>query len=422
MQRQIRPLNFLRSLICSICCTAICISTFPASATEKQSHSSLSSFGLSDEEFTKEVKKYLGIPYRLGGSSKKGMDCSNFSRIVYSKILGLEIPNNSIKQFSSSDLKPIDSDDLQMGDLIFFGTKKQKINHVGVYLSDGQFIHASSSKGITVSRLDSRYWKKRFVSSKRHMALSSNQDSDEIRFESFLEIPVGQDGTVTAYSRDIFRTSLQNSSSASDISGSSEIIDQNHSPLNFYEIGYGQAISSGLELSLSGIYEKSGSGTAWSNIDFTTQNMSFRDDRSDFDTSVRQGLKLASDIRPSNWLNITPSVTFFHYPSENNALIDGPQKILGLNALLAPVHKRWSLAMLFQYSDHENRAEPETFDDMFSSLDMAVKFGINLTDNLQFSIIGSHDNRTTADDISDDSSFSQSTGNSNLFFSIDMKY
>jgi hypothetical protein len=422
MQRQIRPLNFLRRLICSVCCTAICVSTFPASATERQSHSSLSSFGLSEEEFAKEVKKYLGIPYRLGGASKKGMDCSNFSRIIYRKILGIEIPNNSINQFSSSELKPIDSDDLQMGDLIFFGNKKKRINHVGVYLSDGQFIHASSSQGITVSSLDSRYWKKRFVSSKRHMALSSNQDSDEIRFESYLEIPVGREGTVTAYSRDVFRTSLQNSSPTFEISSSPEIIDRNYSPLNFYEIGYGQAISRGLELSLSGIYEKSGSGTAWSGVDFTTQNMSFRDDRSDFDISVRQGLKLASDFRPSNWLNITPSVTFFHYSSENNALIDGPKRILGLNALLAPVHNRWSLSMLFQYSDQENRTEPATFDDMFSSLDMAVKFGINLTDNLQVSIIGSHDNRTATYDISEDSSFSQSTGNSNLFFSIDLKY
>lgn len=419
MQRQIRPLIFLRRLICSVCFTAICITTFPAFATERQSYSALSSFGLSEEEFTKEVKKYLGIPYRLGGASKKGMDCSNFSRIVYRKILGIEIPNNSINQFSSSELKPIDSDDLQMGDLIFFGTKKKKINHVGVYLSDGQFIHASSSQGITVSSLDSRYWKKRFVSSKRHMALSSNQDSDEIRFESYLEIPVGQDGTVTAYSRDVFRTALQNSSHTPELYGSPEIIDRNYSPLNFYEIGYGQAISSGLELSLSGIYEKS--GTAWSSVDFTTQNMSFRDDSSDFDTSVRQGLKLASDFRPSDWLNITPSVTFFHYSSENTAVIDGPKRILGLNALLAPVHNRWSLSMLFQYSDQENRIDP-TFDETFSSLDMAIKFGINLTDNLQFSIIGSHDNRTATYDISEDSSFGQSSGNSNLFFSLDLKY
>jgi hypothetical protein len=53
---------------------------------------------------------------------------------------------------------------------------------------------------------------------------------------------------------------------------------------------------------------------------------------------------------------------------------------------------------------------------------MAVKLGINITDNLQFSIMGSHDNRTATYDISQDSSFSQSTGSSNLFFSIDLKY
>jgi hypothetical protein len=403
---------------------AIGISTFPAfAATERQSNSSLTSFGLSEQQFENEVKKYLGIPYRLGGTSNKGMDCSNFSRIIYSKLLGIEIPNNSISQFSSSELKPIESHDLQMGDLIFFGNnKKKRINHVGVYLSDGQFIHASSSQGITVSSLDNRYWKKRFVSSRRHMALSSNQDSEEIRIESYLEIPVGQEGTVTAYRRDIFRTALQNSSHTSELYGSSEIIDRNYSPLNFYEIGYGQAIFNSFELSLSGIYEKFDSNTAWSAIDFTTQNMSFRSDTPYSDTSVRQGLKLASDFRPSDWLNITPYVTFFHYSSENHVLNDVPKRTVGLNALLSPVHNRWSLSMLFQYSDQDDSTDKSTFDSMFSTLDMAVKLGINITDNLQFSIMGSHDNRTATYDISQDSSFSQSTGSSNLFFSIDLKY
>jgi hypothetical protein len=421
MRKQIRPLLFFRSLICIVYCVIIATSTTRVSATESQSDSSLSSFGLSERQFENEVKKYLGIPYRRGGTSKKGMDCSGFTRVVYSRLLGIDLPHNSIDQFRFSELEKIDSGTLQAGDLIFFANnKKKRINHVGVYLSNGQFIHASSSQGITVSRLENRYWKKRFVGSKRHMALSSNQDTDELRFESFLEVPVGQDGTITAYTRNEFRShsvAPQNSLNSSEQYTSPEHPGLNHSPLNFYEIGYGQAISDGFEVSLSGIYEKFDAYTAWSGFDLSTQYMSYKSDAFSGDTSIRQGLKLASDFRPSSWLSITPSVTFFDYSNKSTVLLDAPKHTLGLNTLLSPVHNRWSLAMLLQYSDRED----PTFDNMSNSLDMAIKLGINLTDNLQFSILGRHDNRTVAYEMQD-STLMQSSGGSDVFFSFDLNY
>ncbi len=143
---------------------------------EGPSEFSLSSIGLSEQKFEDEVKEYLGTPYRKGGTTRKGMDCSGFARTVYDELLGLELPHSSGDQFRSSELQKIDASELQAGDLVFFANKKkkrsnQRINHVGVYLSDGQFIHASSSEGIIVSSLDEKYWKMRFVGSKRHLAL-----------------------------------------------------------------------------------------------------------------------------------------------------------------------------------------------------------------------------------------------------------
>jgi hypothetical protein len=334
------------------------------------------------------------------------MDCSGFARVVYSRLLGIDLPHNSIDQFRFSELEKIDSGTLQAGDLIFFANnKKKRINHVGVYLSNGQFIHASSSQGITVSRLEDRYWKKRFVGSKRHMALSPNQDIDEHRFENFLEIPVGQDGTITAYTRNEFQTN------------SPEYPGLSHSPLNFYEIGYGQSIFDGFGVSLSGIYERFDAHTAWSGFDLSTRYMSYKNVPFSADTSIRQGLKLASEFKPSSWLSITPSITLFDYSNESTVLFDAPKRTLGLNTLLSPVHNRWSLAMLLQYSDRED----PTFDNMSNSLDMAIKLGINLTDNLQFSIMGRHDNRTVVYEMQD-SSFTPSTGGSNVFFSFDLNY
>lgn len=426
MQRHIRPLLFLRNLVAIASCAAVVLSTSQASATQNKDISSFSSIDFSEQQFEDEVKKYLGIPYRLGGTTKKGMDCSSFTRIVYNRLLGLDLPKNSTSQFRFAEMEKVDSDDLQTGDLIFFGnSKKKRVNHVGVYLSDGQFIHASSSQGITVSSLENRYWKKRFVGSRRHMALSSSQDTDQLLFESHLEIPVGQDGTITAYTRDEFRTNSlvsQNYLNSVDQYSSSEILGLNHTPLNFYEIGYGHAVADSFAVSLSGIYEKFDNHTAWSGFDLFSQYMSYESVDSSSETSVRQGLKLASDFRPSSWLSITPSVTFFDYSSENGVLYDTPKRTLGLNTLLSPTHNRWSLAMLLQYSDLNEPINTSSYDNMFNSLDMAVKLGINLSDNVQFSIIGTYDNRTAAYDLPEDSSFIQSDGGSNLFFSLDLKY
>lgn len=155
-----------------ITCTAA-ISPTLVSATERQFGSPLTSFGFTDKQFEKKVKEYLDIPYKYGGITKKGMDCSGFSRTIYSKLFGIELPHNSVEQFRLSALRKIDSSQLQPGDLIFFANKKKKkVNHVGVYISDRRFIHASSSQGIMVSSLDDDYWRNRFAGSKRHMALN----------------------------------------------------------------------------------------------------------------------------------------------------------------------------------------------------------------------------------------------------------
>jgi hypothetical protein len=258
------------------------------------------------------------------------------------------------------------------------------------------------------------------------MALGANQDIDELRFESYLEIPVGQDGALIAHSRDEFRTSSlaqPNDPSISDLQISPDPLGLNYTPLNLYEIGYGQTLFDGFEVSLSGIYEKFDAYSAWSGLDLASQYMSYNRYGSAADTSVRQGLKLASDFRPSSWLSITPSVTFFDYSRENTLLADNsPKRTLGLNTLLSPMDSCWSLTMLVQYSDRETPTEMSTLDNMFGSMDMAIKLGVTLTDNLQFSIMGKHDTRTAAYAVHEDSSSLQSAGGHNVFFSFDLSY
>ena len=163
LYRQILPTALFKCFICVVFFMVITVQGSQASGSEDRPGSSLSAFNLTAQQFEQKVKKYLGIPYRRGGTSRKGMDCSSFVRTVYNKFFGIHLPYTAGAQFDSSKFKKISTHEIQPGDLIFFATsKKKRISHVGMYVSDGQFIHATSSLGITMSSLDNRYWKKTF--------------------------------------------------------------------------------------------------------------------------------------------------------------------------------------------------------------------------------------------------------------------
>lgn len=104
------------------------------------------------------VYEWLGTPYRLGGDSKRGIDCSKFSLAVYENVFNTTIGYNSRNQYAN--VTPIRKNDLQPGDLVFFKIRSRQITHVGIYLGDDKFAHASSSRGVMVSNLNEAYWKR----------------------------------------------------------------------------------------------------------------------------------------------------------------------------------------------------------------------------------------------------------------------
>ncbi|MGB0850134.1 MAG: C40 family peptidase [Bacteroidia bacterium] len=111
-------------------------------------------------EFTKEWK---GTPYCFGGNTKKGVDCSAFTGHAYSQVYNKTIPRVSRDIYSKT--MPLRKYALYEGDLVFFATSGgTRISHVGIYLWDGYFAHASSSKGVTISNLKQGYYVKTFVS------------------------------------------------------------------------------------------------------------------------------------------------------------------------------------------------------------------------------------------------------------------
>lgn len=110
---------------------------------------------------------YLGVRYRLGGSSPEaGFDCSGLVTYVSREVLGLQLPRRAEEISRVGD--PIDIGDLQPGDLVFYNTLRRKFSHVGIYLGDGRFVHSPSSGGVVrVESMDMAYWKKRFNGARR---------------------------------------------------------------------------------------------------------------------------------------------------------------------------------------------------------------------------------------------------------------
>jgi cell wall-associated NlpC family hydrolase len=105
------------------------------------------------------IDEWIGTPYHLGGNGKDGVDCSGFTKILEQTIFSLDLPRTSSEQYQQCHKVPVQ--ELQEGDLVFFGTKKG-ITHVGVYLAGNKFVHASTSFGVMISDLGEPYWVRRF--------------------------------------------------------------------------------------------------------------------------------------------------------------------------------------------------------------------------------------------------------------------
>ncbi len=121
--------------------------------------------GATRSKLMQAVMAYIGTPYRIGGVDHSGIDCSGFSMVVFNSVFDVELPHSALEQSSLGDR--VSKDNLQPGDLVFFKTVGNRISHVGIYLGDDLFANASVSQGVTISSLDSRYYKRRYAGARR---------------------------------------------------------------------------------------------------------------------------------------------------------------------------------------------------------------------------------------------------------------
>ena len=116
------------------------------------------------KEILTYANTFTGVPYKFGGTTPAGFDCSGYIRHVFQKV-GLQLPRQADEQYTVG--KKVEKQNLQPGDLVFFETYEPGVSHSGIYIGDGQFISATSSSGVAVADIDDSYWGPRYVGAKR---------------------------------------------------------------------------------------------------------------------------------------------------------------------------------------------------------------------------------------------------------------
>lgn len=111
-------------------------------------------------DLLRNADEWYGTKYRMGGTTKSGIDCSAFVQCIYLATFGVAVPRTAFEQFKASNR--ISATAMKEGDLVFFNTTGG-VSHVGIYLRNNKFIHASSARGVTVSDLFDPYYLKRFL-------------------------------------------------------------------------------------------------------------------------------------------------------------------------------------------------------------------------------------------------------------------
>jgi cell wall-associated NlpC family hydrolase len=307
------------------------------------------------ENLEAEISKFFGLRYQMGGEGLNGIDCSALVQKVYSDVFSIDLPRNSLQQSRLSSLENVTEDELKAGDLLFFGPKRKQVNHVGMYLAGGYFFHAVRSEGVTISRLDNRYWKSRWIFSKRVKGLAIERDSD---VDQELERVLEQYSARFAFAGD----------------AASETV-------SFLEGGINSDDS--LEFLLSGFFMNA--------LDDPAQPPDLQSSawpRETETSETERGFRLATILSPVEWFKLIPSLT--HIAAAQDEKIHGnDRQELGLETRMIVPSSGIALFMAARAKNQEDLFErPLNVSLDWQALDFALGFHYRLSDSLRFSLWG----------------------------------
>lgn len=111
------------------------------------------------------MREYLGKPYKGRSKYEEGVDCSHFVQTVFKRFDNIKLARMAVDQYKQG--KSVQYKHLKYGDLVFFRTRPRKISHVGIYVGENRFIHASTSYGVIISGLNEKYWADKYAGARR---------------------------------------------------------------------------------------------------------------------------------------------------------------------------------------------------------------------------------------------------------------
>lgn len=340
----------------------------PSSLASASAEPALSPGDLTEGQFQSEMKRYLGIPYRHGGSTRKGTDCSGLIRQIYGKLLGLDLPHNAAAQSRLPYLEDVSKEDLKVGDLVFFGPSKGRINHIGAYLEDGKFIHASSKYGaVTVSSLDKPYWRKRFICS-RHingLELAGSEWGDE--FDALVAEEAEEENTVGNEAIEWYLSALEGETGAGLLN----------------------------EVMLAPVFDLTVETFAlWSGPQplestFFNPDTGLESHEGDRELDFRQGVRLSKELALSGWLQVAP---FWSYVRQQDRVANETteEQYLGLSAEIGHPTLPWSISLAAQPpSGTQESTHPSLWERDWRELELFFGYRYRISDAWKFSLFGS---------------------------------
>jgi lipoprotein Spr len=315
------------------------------------------------ENLENEISKFFGISYRLGGEGSAGIDCSALVKKVYSDVFGISLP-------------------------VFFGQNRKKVNHVGMYLAGGNFLHAARSEGVTISKLDESYWKSRFMFSKRFRGLELVEEPED----------------VMGFEKDLARDSAAFAFSDFGAGGMLSTLEA------------GVRVNDSLELALSGFFQRALLDSDPSADSLTVVSSTLAESK-----ESEGGFRLAAILSPSEWFKITPSVTQIDSAGERSGRERDQRQKIGLESWMVLPSTKMAVFLGAHASNQENLLQnPTAVSPDWQTLNFALGLHYTLSDSLRLSLWGTH--AYTPDAKPGEDPARRSTGLEDVSIQLDVKF